>query len=172
MPQPLKCTVDTAAECAAGEICAASSKCFNLTCSGLVIATTDCANGTGLCMPAQRQPVSAALTPAADAIIVALNAPAKAAAFPCSQLFSAATAALVGAQAYCYAQGSTLAVQLPASATILPGDSLAINSTQRVLVDELAGSAYFNGSVTVAACSGECQTLPPVAVLMAPAVRG
>jgi hypothetical protein len=163
------CTIASPTECNTGEVCVASNKCFQLQCSGTTLATTDCATGTGLCAPAVRKPISASFTSSGDTIMVTLNAPARPSIFPCSKLFANDTTVL-GAEALCMADGTSLEVHLAASATLIPGGSLAISDVQQVLVDALA-PAYFNGSIAVNACSGSCSPAAPNVVLMAPAVR-
>jgi hypothetical protein len=173
LPRPLQvhtCTIANASGCSSSEVCVASSQCFQVACNGTTISTTDCAAGQGLCVPAVRKPLAASFSAAGDSIYIQLNAPARPATFLCSQLFNPASAALVGAEALCKADGFSLAVLLAPSATILPGDNLTLSSTQRVLLDALA-PGLFNGSISVAGCSGACQPAAPRVVLMAPAVR-
>ncbi|GMH45508.1 hypothetical protein BSKO_13465 [Bryopsis sp. KO-2023] len=150
-------------ECATGFTCDTGSakKCKQMSCtaeSGLQISSCD-----GICVPAERSPISATFDDKGDKILVELNFPTPRKSFPCSAVFDKPTVDLVGAYAQCFATGKKLTVYLLEGATISPGDTLTLSTDQTALVDILG--TPFAGEITVATC---VSCVPPVALTLYP----
>lgn len=165
-PQVAQC--NTTDDCTGDLTCVPSGKCYRATCSNFTITQQPCAS-SGICAPSNFTAVSASLRSDLKGILITLNSPPKAAQFPCSRLFNASTAALIGSGASCQADSNGLMVMTSAAATIMPGATMAFARAQGVLVDDATGAPY-NGSVVLQGCAPPCAA--PVAVLAAPAVRG
>ena len=143
-----------------------TGKCFTLACSGYIVSAASC---TGMCVPATAAVLGAALRPDGRTVALALNSPARPAAFACSRLLAARPAALFGAGTTCVADGSsTVTASLPANARLLPGDALELDPSQTALTASLTG-APFVGTAVVDGCAPNCPA--PVIVVTAPTVR-
>lgn len=93
--------------CTGDLVCQSSSSCLQLTCTaGEGIKTARC---TGLCLPAVRLLIAARFSDAGDAVVVNLNAPAKAGSFPCSSAFE--TTGGLGGGASCDVVDQTVSIQ-------------------------------------------------------------
>lgn len=155
--------------CAANEICTRpASICYTYSCNSTTrtVAATPCASPS-ICMLANAELLSATLQPDARRILLNLNKPAVAKQFACGSAFDTATTkALGGLNAQCSAEGSVLTIELPATATIMPGANLTLQLAQMDLWDSVAGTP-FRGSVALAGCGG-AGCLPPVALIGGP----
>ncbi|KAG2423084.1 hypothetical protein HXX76_002311 [Chlamydomonas incerta] len=150
-------TSTSASQCGAGETCtapAAGSTCQRWSCDAVSqkLVQAPC---TGVCVPQTLSMTSAALSDDGRSIRVALSGfAAPLTQVPCTTVFDAASAALVGGgSALCSTSGSTLTVQLTANATLKVGSSLTVLSPGTVLVSAASAKAIFTGSVQVAGCS-------------------
>lgn len=148
--------------CSGGLECQPSSAGVQLVCKDDVgIITVDIG---GVCVPADRKPLSARFSADGKQIVVSLNAAARSAAIGCSSLFDSTA---LGSRAWCVAADRALTVQLGSSATLQPGDELQLHVNQSALVDKLQSEAAFKGKVVVDACT-ECS--PPTATITGPQV--
>lgn len=147
----------------------ASSMCVTTTCPAGTNAfvTTLC---TKLCVPASRNVTAAALSNDGRTITLALTAAAQPASFVCSELFDAATMALLGAASWCVAADTTVTVKLLPGSTIGTAGVLSIKANQTVLRDLLVPTVTFTSpaNVTITPC-GAC--VAPVTTVLAPTVR-
>ena len=76
-------------QCSGNLVCQSSTQCKTLTCEpGTGIVSKPC---SGLCMPADRMPLSARLSDDGKKVVVMLNAPARSGGFPCASLLSPAS---------------------------------------------------------------------------------
>jgi hypothetical protein len=76
-------------QCSGTLVCQSSTRCKTLTCEpGKGIVSKSCG---GLCMPADRMPLSARLSDDGKKVVVMLNAPARSGGFPCASLLSPAS---------------------------------------------------------------------------------
>jgi hypothetical protein len=152
--------------CSGGLVCQASSAGVQLVCkddAGIVPVEVG-----GVCVPAERGLVSARFSADGKQITISLNAAARTAAFSCSSLFDGTNGTALGPRAWCSATDRSLTVQLDGSATLQPGQTLAVRTGQSSLVDKLQSGVFFKGHVEVATCT-ECT--PPVATITGPQVR-
>jgi hypothetical protein len=152
--------------CSGGLICQASSAGVQLVCkddAGIVPVEVG-----GVCVPAKRELVSARFSADGKQITISLNAAARTAAFSCSSLFDGTNGTALGPRAWCSTTDRSLTIQLDRSATLQPGQSLAVRTDQLALVDKLQSGVFFKGQVEVATCT-ECT--PPVATITGPQVR-
>lgn len=159
-----------ATECAVGEECVASNQCFKTTCPAGASAyiTTTCAS---VCAPAVREAISARIGEDAKSIIVTLNSAALPAGFLCSALFDANSSAILGANTWCTASGTSVIVALVPESTVRANDTLFIKAGQTVLKDMLVQNKTFAASnVTVSDCIACKDTQFPVVRVLAPQV--
>ncbi|KAF8072463.1 olpB [Scenedesmus sp. PABB004] len=162
--QVLSCDPFLPNTCAGGLVCQSSAQCLTLTCvPGVGVTTARC---SGLCLPAVRLLAGARFSDASDAVLVDLNAPARAARFPCASAFDAAGP--LGGGAWCEVSDAVLTVRLGPGASLLPGNTLSLKTSQRLLSDKLLDGAFFTGNATVAPCRA---CLPPLATVAGPKAR-
>lgn len=148
--------------CSGGLVCEASSAGVQLMCKeGVGIVPVEVG---GVCVPADRKVLTGRFSADGKQVLITLNAAARTASFSCSSLFSSSA---LGTRAWCSAADRMLSVQLDGSATLLPGQQLALRSPQSVLVDKLQSDVVFQGSVTVEACT-DCSK--PTAIVTGPQV--
>ncbi len=116
---------------------------------------------------------SAKLMDSGRAIIVTLSAEAEATSVPCSDIFSTATMAKLGAASICTSAGNQfLTINMVGELTLVPGtDTLVLLAGQDVLVAKV-GAAPFAGSLAgTNAAVATCTNCPaPVASVNGPAI--
>ncbi|KAI8464953.1 MAG: hypothetical protein J3K34DRAFT_489498 [Monoraphidium minutum] len=150
-----------------------ASKCFTLACENATITSTPCSSAAGMCLP-ERKITKAQFAADRRSILVSLNLDAAPAEFDCDKVFDAKTSELLGAGAFCVAEGAAMTVHLTPAATIKAtgaptvNDTLMFDQAQSLLIHDLSGLP-FNSNVSIALDDAETPAAP-VVILTVPSV--